>query len=189
MDNKNLYKSSESTKEPSGMKLFWQNLSQKQKIGFVIGGVIIVILLVIGFVASMNAMQDQSGSENNETVNSGEESSEGGNTENGGDDGYIDPIKTPIEGGDVNNIDTYLPHEATIEISPELSEDDIFDIEYSIDVDKNNKIITIYLFDEDDAEVRARAEAYLATIPAEVLEGYKIETTVFYDEENSYSED
>ena len=166
--------------ESNKAKLFWQNLNSRQKKVFVIGGVVIAALLVIGFVASMDMMKK---TDNEITENSSDEvtgNDEGDTTEV---EDYVDPTITPIEGGDVNNIDTYLPHEKRVEIAPELTERGILGFDYSIQVDKDNKIITAYIYNIDDEKAKAEAEAYLATIPAEVLEGYEIKVMPYYSDD------
>lgn len=175
--------------EQNKVKLFWQNLNSRQKKVFVAGGIVIAILLVIGFAASVNMTKEMNDDKSgNETTSSDDTSDgEGSEAENGEEDDVVDTknyaTTTPIEGGDVNSIDTYLPHETTAEIAPELTEEGILDIEYSIQVDKDNKVITVYVYDMNDKKVRADAEAYLASIPAEVLSGYEIQTLPYYSDD------
>lgn len=179
MDNVNLYNSSSSeTNEPNGVKMFWYNLNRRQRNVFIAGSIVVAILLVVGFVVSMDLIKKNAGDEIADTASEGVDE----NPVDEVSDDYVDPATiTPIEGGDPDDIDTYLPHITSREITPELTEHGILDVKYDIEIDKDSEVITIRVYDMNDTEARAEAEEYLAKIPSEVLEGYRIETKTFYD--------
>lgn len=190
----NLYTPSAAPDGPKGIRLFWQNLSRRQKYIFIVGIIVIVILLVIGFVVSMNMANNDSGANGDSSTEGGSSSStsseEGGGENNEEDDAllgekvdeenYVDATKTPIEGGDPNSIDTYLPHALVAEpVSDPETQDDTTDAIWSIELDKNTKEIWLFMHDLEDQGVRDAMEAYLNTIPAELLDGYTIRETEF----------
>lgn len=194
MDNMNLEKPMTEPKEPNKIKLFWQNLSRKQKIGFMVGGIIIVVLLVIGFVVSMNMAEESgtggfgaNGESSTTRTSGGDENNEGDAEDNdalsgGGsnEDNYVDATTTPIEGGDPNNIDTYLPHTVMTEpVYDEETQETIQEAAWSIEINKSTKEILLFMHNLDDQETKDTMYAYLNSIPAELTEGYSIEEVEF----------
>lgn len=138
----------------------YNNLTQKQKIGIVaIFFVIVIILVIVGIAVSTQQ------SENKDQLL--DDSSEYIEDEDYDPD-YVDPEKTPIEGGDQSSIETFLPHAVFVE------EEDFSALRYYIEEDaESDNVINVMFSACDEATSKTLAQEYLDSIPLD-LSGYTI---------------
>ncbi len=182
-NNTNLYTPTEMPKEPSSLKIFWQNLSSKQRYMLIIGGVVIMVLLVVVVVMIVNQENSgQSTDEKNGVGGTEVSSEEDDSTTMSGEtaEDYVDATATPIEGGDPNDINTYLPHTLMSEtVYDEGTQEEIKGAIWSIEVDKEKKEIWLFMHNLDDQETKDVMRTYLDSIPQELLKEYSIKEAEF----------